>query len=177
MRNVELAKAEDEAVKAEDEAVKAVVKDVKFEGHGHVLPPVVPFEPTEDECVIFEQKLVIDKETLQPVVEVTHRDLDKEIQSYKDECGIAFILRQIASGRLSIDQIRDDGKSGHDLLGTPTSINEASMINDAANSAAQEEADKLGIQLSESALQALIQKEIKKAADAKAAAAANQEAK
>lgn len=147
----------------------------KFEGHGHVLPSVVPYVSSDDDKVIFEQKMIINKETFQPEVEVTYRDLDKEIQSYKDECGIAYVMRQIASGRLSIDQIRDDGKSGQDLMGLPGTINEASMLNDGLQSAAQEEAGKLGIQLSEAALQEFIQKEIKKAAEAKAAA--NQEAK
>lgn len=144
---------------------------VRFEGRGCALPPVKAYSMGHNDHVILENNLVIDKETLQPVVKETERDLDKEIESYKDECGMEFVLRQIAAGRLSIDQIRDDGKSGQDITGVPETINEASMMKEAAIEYGLKEAAKLGLKtFSEKELNDYIQNELKKA-QAKAAEA------
>lgn len=147
---------------------------VKFEGHGHALPPVLPHVGKDSEKVVYENKVVIDKETLQPVVEVSERDLDKEIQSYKDECGIAFVLRQIAAGRLSISSVSDDGKHSGDLVGMPETLNEASMLKVVAEEAGRKAAAEAGIKFTEADLQKLIQQEIAKAEAAKKAQITNE---
>lgn len=145
-------------------------KVVKFEGHGHPLPSVVPYVPAENCKYVYENKMVIDEDTLQPVVAVSQRELDPEIQSCKDECGIAFIMRQVAAGRLSVDAIRDDGQHGYDIEGLPETMNEASMIKEAAISQGDKAAADLGlVNLTEADLQKFIQAEIAKAEEAKKA--------
>lgn len=122
--------------------------------------------------VIYESKVIIDKETLEPVVEVTERDLDHEIQSYKDECGMAFVLKQIAAGRLSVNAIADDGQHGADLTGMPETLNDACQLNIAATEAGIKAAQEAGLKVfSEEELNAYIQQEIAKAQAAKAAQA------
>ena len=124
--------------------------------------------------VVFEQSMIIDKETLEPVVKVTERDIDKEIQSYKDECGIAFVLRQIAAGRLSIDQIKDDGKSGYDVSDLPETQNDAFQQNEAIQEEGLKAAGDLGMKTyTEAELNEIVAKAIKAAAEQKAAAGQN----
>lgn len=134
----------------------------------------VPYDGGHVGKVIYEQSVVIDKDTLQPVAKVTERDLDKEIQSYKDECGMAFVLRQIAAGRLSVDQIRDHGNEGMDITGTPQSVNDASQLNLAAQEAGMQAASQLGMKVyTEQEFQAALQKELQKAASKQAAGSEN----
>lgn len=126
----------------------------------------------------YEQEVIIDEKSLQPTVQVSKRDLDKEIQSYKDECGMAFVLRQIAAGRLSIRDLADDGKGGVDVLGLPETLNDASQAALVAQQLGKEEAAKLGLKaFTEEELQNYINQEIKKAQEAKANQATNEEAK
>lgn len=133
----------------------------------------VPYDGGDTGKVIYETSVVIDKETLEPVTKVTERDLDKEIQSFKDECGMAFVLRQIAAGRLSADQIRDHGNEGMDIVGTPTSINDASQLNMSVQAQGVKAAQDLGMKTyTEAEFQAALQRELQKAA-AKSAGSEN----
>lgn len=137
---------------------------------------VKPTKAPESSKWIFETKIIIDKETLEPTVEVTKRDLDKEIQSYKDECGMAFVLRQIAAGRLSLRDLADDGKSGADVLGMPETVNEACQANISAQEAGKAAAAELGLKaFTEEELQNFINNEIKKAQAAQSGQANTQE--
>lgn len=137
---------------------------------------VKPTKAPDSSKWIFETKVIIDKETLEPTVELSKRDLDKEIQSYKDECGMAFVLRQIAAGRMSIRDLADDGKGGVDALGLPETVNEACQANILAQEAGKAAAAELGLKaFTEEELAAFVNNEIKKAQEGKTSQANTQE--
>lgn len=147
---------------------------VRFEGVGHALPPVVPFVAPENTKWVYETNVVLDEQSLEPRVEISKRDLDKEIQSYKDECGMAFVLRQIAAGRLSITDVADDGKGGADVLGMPETLNQACQLAQEAIALGKEEAAKLGLKsFTDEELTAYVNEQIKLAQEAKKAKDAN----
>lgn len=125
---------------------------------------------------VFEYSVAIDKDTLEPVVEVSKRDLDKEIQSYKDECGFAYVMRQIAAGRLSIRDVMPTEDQFGDSVGAPESINDAHQGTLEAVEAGKAEAAKLGLKaFTEQELQNYINEELKKAQAAKSSDGNNQE--
>lgn len=136
-----------------------------------LIPNVsVPYDGGNVGKVIYEQSVIIDEKTLEPKVKVTERDLDKEIQSYKDECGMAYILKQIAAGRLSADQIRDHGNEGADILGVPQTLNDANQLNLSAQEEGMKAASELGMKkYTEEEFQLALNKAIKEASAAKAA--------
>lgn len=137
---------------------------------GLVPQQSVPYVFPDTSKVIYEQSVVIDEKTLEPIVKVSERDLDKEIQSYKDECGMAYVLRQIAAGRLSVDSIRDHGDEGLDVVGTPETLNEAHQLNVAIQEQGVKAAQDLGMKTyTEAEFQEAVNKAIKEAAAAKAA--------
>lgn len=145
--------------------------------HWHEKCQISPTVEPDNAKWFYEPNVELDEKTLEPTVKVSKRDLDKEIQSYKDECGMAFVLRQIAAGRVSLSEIADDGKGSVDLVGVPISINDACQLANAALEAGKEEAAKLGLKaFTEEELQNYINQEIKKAQEAKAQAT-NEEAK
>lgn len=146
-----------------------LVKNVSM---GREMPPVKPWKAPDSGKFVYEQNVTLDEKTLEPSVKISKRVLDKEIQSYKDECGMAYVLRQIAAGRLSITDIADDGKSGGDITGMPETLNQACQDAITAQEIGKQEAAKLGLKaFTEEELQNFVNAEIKKAKEAQAKAA------
>lgn len=136
---------------------------------GREMHPVQAWKAPDSCKFVYEQNVVLDEKTLEPDVDVSKRDLDKEIQSYKDECGMAYVMRQIAAGRLSISDIADDGKSGVDVTGMPETLNDACQAALVAQELGKQEAAKLGLKaFTEEELQSYINAEIKKSKEAQA---------
>lgn len=75
---------------------------------------------------IREYGLEVDKEThrTKPVVK-NKINLDKLVQSYKAECGLEYMLRMVQQGRVSPEDICDDGKHGVDATQIPTFAGDA----------------------------------------------------
>lgn len=67
------------------------------------------------------------------------------IESYKDETGLAYALRQINAGRLHPFQLNDNGKKGVDLTRVPDNINEARAAAMASHDHAARLAKALGV--------------------------------
>lgn len=67
------------------------------------------------------------------------------IESYKDETGLAYALRQINAGRLHPFQLNDNGKKGVDLTRVPDNINEARAAALASHDQAARLAKALGV--------------------------------
>lgn len=142
-----------------------LVKNVSM---GREMQPVIPWKAPESGKFVYEQNVILDEKTLEPCVKVSKRDLDKEVQSFKDECGFAYVLRQIAAGRLSLSDVADDGKGSADITGMPETVNEACQAALAAQELGKQEAAKLGLKaFTEDELQSFINAEIKKAQEAK----------
>lgn len=75
---------------------------------------------------IREYGLEVDKEThrTKPVVK-NKVDIDKLVQSYKEQCGIEYMLRMVQQGRVDLNDICDDGKHGVDATVIPTFAGDA----------------------------------------------------
>ena len=70
--------------------------------------------------------LELDKETGNTKVVVTgHRDLHREIQEFKDDCGFEGMKKLIEQGRAVPRDFYDDGKHGQDVAGLPDNVNDA----------------------------------------------------
>lgn len=100
------------------------------------------------EHLIPEWGLELDKTTgyAKPVI-TGQFDMYESIQSFKDSCGIEAVKRDIACGRVTPEDIADDGKHGGDFT-NPTMISEMTSIVRQAiadSKAADEEAAKKGL--------------------------------
>lgn len=71
--------------------------------------------------------------------------LQELIESYKNETGLAYALRQINAGRLHPFQLNDNGKKGVDLTRLPDNINEARAAAMASHDSAAKLAKALGV--------------------------------
>lgn len=86
---------------------------------------------------------------------VGQEDLEEVIRSYKDQTGMEYIMREVASGRRSLDSLADDVRKNGDFGGDftrPTMIAEAYplMQQDAQNAEhAKQLAASLGITVEE----------------------------
>ena len=95
-----------------------------------------------------EWGLELDKTTgnTTPVI-VGQIDMYESIQSFKDSCGIEAVKRDIACGRVTPEQVADDGKHGGDFT-NPTMLSEMTSIVRQAiadSKAADDEAAKKGL--------------------------------
>lgn len=78
--------------------------------------------------------LELDKETGNTKVVVTgHRDLHREIQEFKDDCGFEGMKKLIETGRAVPRDFYDDGKHGQDAADLPDNVNDAYRAALAAN--------------------------------------------
>ena len=108
--------------------------EIKRDANGVIRPPVT-FSPSGLDGQLIHAKLEFDPETGSTV---TNED-DKEnvyalIQTYADQCGMAYIQKMIANGMLNPEKVADDGKHGGDVT-LPIDANEAyraSLANDAS---------------------------------------------
>lgn len=71
--------------------------------------------------------------------------VQKLIDSYKDETGLAYALRQINNGRLMPSQLMDKGDKGADVSEIPDNVNDAYRLSQATSAEAKKVADALGV--------------------------------
>lgn len=96
-----------------------------FTGYVTECEPPVKL-PHQDYNVIDKIGLELDKETGNTkVVSQGKRDLDKEIQEFKDDCGFEGMRKLIAQGRAQPQDFYDDGAHGQDVTGLPDNVNDA----------------------------------------------------
>lgn len=70
--------------------------------------------------------LDLNKETGNTVVVVTgYRDIQREIQEFKDDCGFEGMRKLIAQGRAQPKDFYDDGAHGLDVADLPDNVNDA----------------------------------------------------
>lgn len=68
----------------------------------------------------------LDKETGNTVVVSTgKRDIQKEIQEFKNDCGFEGMRNLISQGRATPRDFYDDGKHGQDVANLPDNVNDA----------------------------------------------------
>lgn len=73
-----------------------------------------------------ELGLELDKETGNTKVVVTgHRDIHREIQEFKDDCGFEGMRKLIEQGKATPRDFYDDGKHGQDVADLPDNVNDA----------------------------------------------------
>lgn len=116
-----------------------LVGRVDFSGSGLALPddtmiclkPVAKYDPNEPGLARpdYDNKVLV-----QDVIE-----------SYKEQTGLAYAMRQINAGRLHPFQLNDNGKKGVDLSVLPDNVNEAHALAGSASAAAQRVAAQLGL--------------------------------
>lgn len=100
------------------------------------------------ERLVPEWGLELDKTTgnTKPVI-TGQIDMVEVVQSYKDSCGIEAVKRDLACGRVTPEDLADDGKHGGDFT-NPTMLSEMTSIVRQAiadSKAADEEAAKKGL--------------------------------
>lgn len=117
------------------------VKKIYFHGFAYVPP-----EPDKlDERYLVQLKPVLDPKTGNTSVDESDKlDLVELIQSYKDQCGMEFMLKQVKLGVVGIESLADDGKHSGDASG-PLDINDAYRAQLIQAEAKRVLADTLGI--------------------------------
>lgn len=110
--------------------------------------PCEPLPETliRDANAMEEIALELDKETGNTNIVITgHRDLDKEIQEFKDQTGFEGMRKLIAQGKATPRDFFDDGKHGQDVSGLPDNVNDAYRAAQANNAQSDNLFKKLGI--------------------------------
>lgn len=106
----------------------------------------------------------LDKETGNTVVVNTgDRDIDREIQEFKDDCGFEGMAKLIAQGRATPKDFYDDGHSGQDVAGLPDNVHDAYRAAMEANSKSDSLLNELGINVNDLKTQEAIEKAITEA--------------
>lgn len=106
----------------------------------------------------------LDKETGNTLVVSTgERDLHKEIQEFKDQCGFEGMLALIQQGRATPKDFYDDGHGGQDVAGLPDNVNDAYRAAMEANKNSDAVLDDLGINVKDLKTQEAIEKAITEA--------------
>lgn len=72
-------------------------------------------------------------------------DMQKIVDSYVEETGLAYAMRQINAGRLMPTQLNDKGDAGVDLTGVADNVNDAQRQAMSAAQGAKKVAEALGI--------------------------------
>lgn len=110
------------------------------------LSEPLPETLKRDANAMEEIALELDKETGNTNIVITgHRDLDKEIQEFKDQTGFEGMRKLIAQGKATPRDFFDDGKHGQDVSGLPDNVNDAYRVAQANNAQSDNLFKKLGI--------------------------------
>lgn len=127
--------------------------------------PIFAEEPKQGDPNLLDQLGVeLDKETGNTVVVVTGtRDIDAEIQQFKDDCGFEGMAKLIAQGRATPRDFYDDGKHGQDVAGLPDNVHDAYRASMEANSKSDALLKDLGIDVNDLKTQEAIEKAITEA--------------
>lgn len=129
---------------------------------------LVPNHETNDfsRDLLVQLKVKFDPETGSTTVDESDSiDLDSMIQTYKDQCGVEYVMKLIKMGMANPDKFMDDGKHGGDAS-APTDINDALALANAGNSVAQQIAKSLGMSIDETTTDQQIADRIKAIFDA-----------
>lgn len=93
-----------------------------------------------------EIALELDKETGNTKIVITGtRDLDKEIQEFKDQTGFEGMRKLISQGKATPRDFFDDGQHGQDVTGLPDNVHDAYRAAQANNAESDNLFKKLGI--------------------------------
>lgn len=112
-----------------------------FHGFAYVPPEASKL----DEKFLVQAKPVLDPKTGETKIDESDKlDLVELIQSYKGQCGIEFMLKQMKLGVVTSESIADDGKHSGDASG-PLDINDAYRAQLVQAEAKKILADTLGI--------------------------------
>lgn len=88
--------------------------------------PKVPVVPTKlDDNRFIQLKVKFDPATGSTVPEEEVLDFQKVIESYREQCGVEFMIKQVKLGAISLASLADDGQHGADIAGSPDNINDA----------------------------------------------------
>lgn len=110
------------------------------------VAPVIEKDLKRDPNKMEEIALELDKETGNTNVVITGtRDLDKEIQEFKDQTGFEGMRKLIAQGKATPRDFFDDGKHGQDVSGLPDNVHDAYRAAQANNAESANLFKKLGI--------------------------------
>lgn len=113
----------------------------------------------------------LDKETGNTNVVVTgHKDLHREIQEFKDDCGFEGMRKLIAQGRALPKDFYDDGLHGQDVAGLPDNVNDAYRAAMESNNKSEKMLKDLGVNIDDLKTQEAIEKAITDAVNKKFAA-------
>ena len=103
--------------------VAEAVKTVKYNFLGLAIGVIPPTKANDNDLI--QVKTEFDKKTgsTHPVEEKL--DFQKMIESYKDEAGIDFMMKQVKLGALSLSSLADDGKHSADISNAPEHVDDA----------------------------------------------------
>lgn len=90
-------------------------------------------------------QVTVDKENLNVFPVLEEVDLDAEIQTYKDMCGLEYFKLMLAQGKVNPEDSHDDGAHSYDSALMPKTIHEASKVADSVSAVVGEVAKQLGI--------------------------------
>lgn len=126
---------------SEKKTDKPEKKIVYFHGFAYVPP-----EPSKlDDKYLVQPKPVLDPETGETKIDGSDKlDLYELTQSYRDQCGLEFMLKQMKLGIVAPESVADDGKHSGDAS-MPLDINDAYRAQLVQNEAKKMLKDTLGI--------------------------------
>lgn len=121
-----------------------------------------PPKPTVlNERFLVQPKPVLDPKTGETKIDESDKlDLVELIQSYKDQCGVEFMLKQVKIGAIAPESLADDGNHSGDAS-MPLDVNDAYRANLASKVDGAKLADALGLKEDE-----LTEENIRKAIEA-----------
>lgn len=121
------------------------VKSTPYLGLGRPISYSYPVVDYSSKRYLEEIDIALDKETGNTRIVVTGmRDTVEEIQACKEQSGFENMRHLLASGQATIRDFADDGLHGQDTI-VPDNINDAYRANLAAQEAASQVKDGLGI--------------------------------
>lgn len=121
----------------------------KYNAFGHlVAEKKIPVDASNG--MRSEYTLTVDKETLTTYpVKTGEVDTDAEVQTYKDQCGMTYILDLISRGLATPSSFQDNGDMSGDGTVIPQNIHELQEMAARNNKAVSELSEALGLSTSD----------------------------
>lgn len=114
--------------------------------HGFVYKPLKNDEKILNERFLIQPKPVLVEGTGDTKIDITDKlDLVELAESYKDQCGVEYMLKQIKLGMAVPAQFADDGQHSGDASAFPDNAADAYQAALKANEQKKELAKQLGI--------------------------------
>ena len=108
-----------------------------------LVPPVVL-----DDNALIEVKTEFDPATGSTKPVESALDFQKLIESYKDQCGVEYMIKQVKLGAVQLSALADDGQHSADVSGVPETAADAYQAGLAASAELDGFAKALGVNLS-----------------------------